>query len=49
MLWKVHTDLSISVRDYSMRFGSTDQLSLVCAAFYLAGLNGAALPMVENI
>lgn len=32
-----------------MKFGSTDQLSLAYTAFYLAGLNGAALLMVENI
>lgn len=32
-----------------MKFGSTDQLSLANTAFYLAGLNGAALLMVENI
>lgn len=32
-----------------MKFGSTDQLSLAYTAFYLAGLNGAALLMVENM
>lgn len=48
-LWKIRTGLPVSVLDSSMRCGSTGQLSLACAASYLAGLNGAALPMVGNI
>lgn len=49
VLLETRTDVSVSVRDSSVRFGSSGQLFLAWAAFYLAGLNGAALSVVEDI